>query len=411
VVGAPEVTPPPPGTFVSGDWKFALHGLAGASFYVQDTPAFVFNGQGPLLALSKPGDGGFTTGADIRQSRFNFSVAGPKVFGGATPKAVLEIDLFGLNSPGGYGEVSVYARTRLAYAELNWGNDVLRVGQDHQLILGVVPESMGHMAFPVTYWNGMLGWREPGAGYFHTIPLDDSKLELAVQVMKSDWANPADFGTATTSDLSIDYGQLSGYPGVEARAKFTSEHVTAFVAGHYNHVMGTHASEVLFGPMMPPTRNWDVIAGVAGVKVSFAGFTVAGSAYYGQNTAPLLGEQLNFITNNDVGEWGAWGQVGYDIIKELNISVIAGTGQPNKSDIQKTAPAPTPMNTAGERASSSVIGGMVRYREGGFAVGPEFYHVIANQIDSTGAGSGGGPGASKGEIDVNQFMLSGVYFF
>jgi hypothetical protein len=390
---------------VSGDWKFAMHGLVGASFYVQDTPAFVFNGQGPLLALTKPAYG-YTTGADIRQSRFNFSVAGPKVFGGATPKAVLEIDLFGLNSPGGYGEVSVYARTRLAYAELNWGNDIVRFGQDYQLILGVVPESMGHMAFPVTYWNGMLGWREPGAGYFHTIPLDDSKLELAVQVMKSDWANPADFGTTTAADLSLDYGQLSGYPGVEARAKWTSEHFTAFVAGHYNHVMGTHASQVIGGPMMPPTRDWDVIAGVAGVKLNIAGFTLAGSGYFGQNTAPLLGEQLNFIAANDVGEWGAWGQLGYDVIKELNLSVIAGTGQPNKSDIQKVAPM-----GGGERASSTVIGGMIRYKEGGFAVGPEFYHVIAKQIDNTGAGAGGGPGATNGELDVNQFMLSGIYFF
>ena len=102
-----------------GDWQFAFHGLAGVSFYVQDTPTFVLNGDGPLLALTKPASG-FTTGADIRQSRFNFSVAGPKVLGGATPKAVLEIDFFGLNSPGGYGEVSVYSRVRLAYAELNW---------------------------------------------------------------------------------------------------------------------------------------------------------------------------------------------------------------------------------------------------------------------------------------------------
>jgi len=382
-----------------------MHGIAGASFYVQDTPDFVFNGQGPLLALAKPTDGGFATGADIRQSRFNFSVAGPKVFGGATPKAVLEIDLFGLDSPGGYGEVSAYMRTRLAYAELNWGNDIIRVGQDHQLILGVIPESMGHMAFPVTYWNGMLGWREPGAGYFHTIPMDDAKLELAVQVMKSDWANPYDFGNSTLSDLGMDYGQLSGWPGVEGRVKYSSEHFMVFVAGHYNHVMGTHAADVVAGPMMPPTRNWDVIAGVAGLKLSVAGFTLSGSAYYGQNTAPLLGEQLNFVSANDVGEWGLWGQAGYDIMKELNISAIGGTSQPSKSDLQKVAPM-----TGGFRASSAVIGGMIRYKEGGFAVGPEFYHVIAKQIDGTGAGNTGVP-AQNGELDVNQFMLSGMYFF
>jgi len=130
--------------------------------------------KGPLLPLTQPG-GGVTTGADIRQSRFNFSVTGPRVLD-AVPKAVLKINLFGLNSPGGYGEVSVYSRVRLAYAELSWGNDILRLGQDHELILAMIPETMGHMAYPSTYFNGMLGWREPGAGYFHTIPANQGML-------------------------------------------------------------------------------------------------------------------------------------------------------------------------------------------------------------------------------------------
>jgi hypothetical protein len=46
---------------------------------------------------------------------------------------------------------------------------------------------------------------------------------------------------------------------------------------------------------------------------------------------------------------------------------------------------------------------MLRYRDAGFAVGPEFYHIIANQLDAMGN--------SLPEIDVNQFMLSGMYFF
>jgi hypothetical protein len=148
-------------------------------------------------------------------------------------------------------------------------------------------------------------------------------------------------------------------------------------------------------------------AGVAGLKVSVAGFTLAGSAYYGVNTGPLLGGQLQFAENTDLGEWGAWGQLGYDIIKELNVSIVGGTSQINKSDLEKAAPA----LTLPSRLSSAVIGGMVRYKEGGFAVGPEFYHVIAKDIDAMGTGFNLGPGAPDGEIDVNQFMLSGMYFF
>jgi hypothetical protein len=402
----PEVPPPPP---VPPEWKFELHGFAGVSFYVQDTPQFVLNGQGPLLALGEPG-GNLTTGADIRQSRFNFSVAGPRVLG-AVPKAVLEIDLFGLNSPGGYGEVSVYSRVRLAYAEMAWRHDVLRFGQDHELIL-MVPDSMGHMAYPVTYFNGMIGWREPGVGYFHTIPIDSSKLELALQVIKSDWQNPADFGTATTQDLDVDYGQLSGWPGGEARVKFTSEHVTAFVAGHFNHVAGTQAGNLLVAPTSAPTRDWDVAAGVAAIKVSGGGFSLAVSAYGGKNLGPLLGDLLQFPSSNDISEWGGWAQVGYDILHHLNLSVIGGLARPNESDLKQSLAGCSPQTFAcSVRAASSMVGGMVRYQQSGFMFGPEFYHVVMKNIDQTGAGVASGQNAADGVVDANQFMLSGMYQF
>jgi hypothetical protein len=296
-----EPPPPPPPSAagpsflsIGGDWKLAFHGFAGGSFYVQDTPAFVFNGQGPLIPLSKPAYG-YTTGADIRQTRFSLAISGPKVLG-ATPKALIEMDFFGLNGPGGYGEVSVLPRLRLAYTELNWGNDIIRIGQDHELIIGLTPESIGHQAYPVTYFNGFIGWREPGIGYYHTIPTgEESKLELALQVIKSDWENPADFGSSSIEDLNVDFGQLSGWPGVEARIKFSSPNVMAFVAGHYNHVEGSHAETIAVPPGVfmyggavgisgPPSRDWDVYAGTAGFKVTGAGLTLAANAYYGRTS-------------------------------------------------------------------------------------------------------------------------------
>jgi hypothetical protein len=406
----PPPPPPPPAhpgdptEFLSlgGDWRFGFHGIAGVSAYIQDTPSFVLNGQGPLLPLSKPGSG-LTTGADIRQSRFSFSLSGPRVLG-ATPKAVLEIDLFGLNSPGGYGEVSVYERVRLAYAELNWGSDILRFGQDHQLILGIIPESIGHMAYPATYWAGMIGWREPGIGYFHKIVFDDSSnLEFAAQVMKSDWENPADFGTPTTNDLDVDLGQLSGWLGVEGRIKYTSEHLTAFVSGHYNRVQGNHSQDVVAPTQMNAiNRNWNVVAGVAAFKVVLGPLSLTGSGYVGQNLGPLLGEQLQFFTSNNVNEYGAWGQAKFAFTKEFDISALAGTSQLKSSDVEAAG---------GGRQANTVIGGMVRYKVAGFAFGPEYFHVIAKDIAADGSGAPSGAGAPRGLIAVNQGMFSGCYFF
>ena len=327
---------------------------------------------------------------------------------------MLEIDLFGLDSPGGFGEVSAYERVRLAYAELKWENDLIRFGQDHELILGLIPEGMGHMAFPVTYFAGLLGWREPGIGYFHTIPLEQSKLELAVQINKSDWESPQDFltpnpaGTNNINDLNVDLGQLSGIFGAEARVKYTSEHVMGFVAGHWNHVAGTKNGDLVVPAAGVTSRDWDVVAAAIGLKITgVSGFSFLLNGYVGQNLGPLLGEQLNFFSSNNVFEVGGWAQVLYAITPHLNVSAIVGTAQPKGSDIQAAAlavatAAMTPMAPSPQRATNTVFGGMIRYQDGGFAVGPEFHHAMATDKDQFG---------NSTTIDGNQGMLSGMYFF
>lgn len=411
----PPTTKPPsaPSEYLSlgGDWKFGFHGIAGVSFYVQDTPNFVLNGQGPLLATNKPGNG-FTTGADIRQSRFGFSVSGPKVLG-ARPKAVLEIDLFGLDSPGDYGEVSAYERLRLAYAELAWENTTLRFGQDHQLIIDIVPESIGHLAFPVTYTAGMIGWREPGVGFFQRIPLGDSDLEFAVQVMKSDWQSPYSLGSFTTATQNVDLGQLSGWPGVEGRVKFNSEHLTAYVAGHWNRVEGTHQKDEqppLTANFYPGRGNWDVYAGVAALQARLGRiFSLTVSGYYGNNLAPLLGEELQFPPSyaGNILEYGGWGQLGFHVTPFLDITAVGGYSRLNAADLENALSI-----GGGAGILSNMVGGvMVRFRFAGFAFGPEYYHAVTKIIEESGQGPFSGDGAPDGVVAVNQGMLSAMYFF
>jgi hypothetical protein len=408
----PATVAPRPNVFVSGDWRFSFHGIAGASVYVQDTAGFAFNGQGLLLPLDKPSNA-YTTGVDVRQTRLTLGLSGPTVLGGATPSALVETDFFGPYSPGSYGEVSITPRLRLGYAELNWGHDVIRVGQDLQLLIGFIPESLGHLGFPVTAPAGLVGWREPGVTYFHTFDLpDESKLEISASVMRSDWSGPVGFGQTSLNNLNVDYGQLSGWPGVEARVKWTTGALVAFVAGHYNRVEGTHAGELVNPPqaagaggtVVPqiPTRDWDVFAGQAGVRVHAARWTVYANAYLGQNTAPLQGELTQFIQTNDVREWGAWGQALVEVVKGLDVSCVAGTTQLQKSDVEAGG---------GGHIYNSLVGGMVRYKEGGFAVGPEYFHVVSRRVDASGAGVPSGAGAPSGTIIANQFMLSGMYFF
>ena len=116
-------------------WKFEFHGFVTASMYYQDQ---VFNngqGQGLLYSAPSPANSapcepgpcavpsatksGSLFSGDVRNSRFAFSMAGPKVFDGAAqPRAYLEFDFFGVANAGAFGAEQPHPRLRVGIAEL-----------------------------------------------------------------------------------------------------------------------------------------------------------------------------------------------------------------------------------------------------------------------------------------------------
>src|SRR5512146_3222234 len=168
----------------SSGWTFALHGFVSMSTGYQDGSFSFSEGQQSLLSTTGAGlqDKGSWT-ADVRQSRFNFSVKGPQVLGGATPTAVLEIDFFNGFGAGNYGDVSLLNRMRLAYSELNWGAGKLQLGQQNDLVFAMAPTSLSHIAFPLGYYTGNIGWRRPGGfGYYTLAVAPAAKIEFAGEV-------------------------------------------------------------------------------------------------------------------------------------------------------------------------------------------------------------------------------------
>ena len=148
-------TPKPP-AFV-----FELHGFTSVTMWVQDAlfgvnSANPSNGQAALNVIKTLPTDKVLFGGDIRQTRLNFSVRGPEVLG-AIPKAVVEIDFVGGDSPGGFGDVSVWPRLRTAYTELKWTSTTLIFGQQNMLTIPSIPQSVGHIAFPTAYTAGLVG--------------------------------------------------------------------------------------------------------------------------------------------------------------------------------------------------------------------------------------------------------------
>jgi hypothetical protein len=387
-------TPKPP-AFV-----FELHGFISTTGYFQDAQfAVAGGGQSALfltgttgVAPNTPAGQAWTGdkpvfGFDIRQTRLNFSVRGPAVMGGAIPKAVAEFDLFGSSEfagTGAFGDVSVLPRIRTAYVELNWGEGrhILQIGQQNMLTIGIIPQSLSHIAFPATYTAGTVGWRQPGVW-----GCDDLKFEFAWSVQRSGWAN-------TVQHEGLNDGVSSGLPAFEARGKLMfGKAFNVWLSGHWQQVDTNGPNQIA-----TPNSNGDLVTtlGVLGVNGNIGPVAYAGSAWYGKNAGPLLGNILQFtptagFTNYrvDIFGYGAWGQVGMNVTKNMSAWFTYGIDHPVYENIFQINSA------AVTRLRNQNMVAMVRYQDGGFALGAEWLYtrttdtrsidpLIGNQISVTG---------------------------
>jgi hypothetical protein len=389
-------------------FKFEFHGFVGGTTYVQDGNLFPSEGQQSLAAnLRKPTTDRLVYGADVRQSRFNFSVTGPNVFGTAVPKGVLEFDFFGGFGSGAFGNASLVSRLRLAYAELAiTKNHRVQFGQNNDLMFAMAPTSLAHIAFPFGYLSGNVGWRRPGIWGFHNFPVGTSKVELAWEVARPTWADAGGIGNQTVTAsaggaaggdaLGFSSGGASGLPATEARLTFSSgPQLTLFVTGHWHRVdrNGVDAVDA-------PGSKLDVIAGNAGGKAVLGPVTLAATGYYGKNLAPLVGTLLQFQPNaaGDINEWGAWAQAGVNFTKELSLWGYVGRASPDADDMRAA------FGTAAVRMENTTLASLLQWRSGGFAIGAEWVRFITDfNVPAAAADRSHGTG--------NQYLLTGLYFF
>jgi hypothetical protein len=393
-------TPKPP-AFV-----FELHGFTSLTFWLQDaafglgsTPT---NGQQALNALKRYDQDKILLGADVRQTRLNFSVRGPEVLGGATPKGVVEFDLFGGDSPGGFGDVSVFPRVRLAYAELKWASTTLQFGQLNMLTAANAPQSLRGHAFPMAYTAGLVGWRQPGIWGTHTMG-GDTKFEFAWSIQRAGWAN------STLTD-GFNMGVASGIPALEARAKLVfGKAFDVWLAGHWQQADRN-------GPNVTENKAQNstitTAMGVAGLKLDLGMLVVQGAGWYGKNAAPLLGSMLQFPNlynplaptaySGDIFGYGGWAQVGLNFSKEFSVWYMWGIDHPLYSNIFA---ARLPLM----RNQNSVA--MVRYQTGGFGMGVEWLYGRSTWNIAAGGSNTQAQLNLDNVVKANQFSASFNYYF
>jgi hypothetical protein len=386
-------TPKPP-AFV-----FELHGFTSMSLYFQDAQFGVgtaaANGQQALNALKRWDTDKPVFGADIRQTRLNFSVRGPEILGGAVPKAVVEFDLFGGDGPGGFGDVSIFPRVRLAYTELKWANTTLQFGQQNMLIVGMIPQSLRGIAFPMTYGAGTVGWRQPGIFGYHTFG-GDTKFEFAWSIQRAGWQN-------TVVADNVGLGVSSGLPALEARGKLSFGKMLDFwIGGHWQ-------VEDRNGPgVIEDKANWTTLTtalGNVGLKLDTGLLVLQGSAWYGKNTYPVLGNVVQPVPatyKGDVFGYGGWGQAGLNFTKEFSIWYTFGIDHPLYSNIFAA-------NMSIMRNINNV--GMIRYQTGGFAMGAEWLYSRATMNVAAATTNTQAQLNADNVIKANQITATFNYYF
>ena len=387
-------TPKPP------DFVFELHGFTSVSMYFQDAgfgvgPAGAATGQQALNVVKRYETDKPLFGGDIRQTRLNFSVRGPEILGGAIPKAVAEFDLFGGDGPGGFGDVSVFPRIRIAYTELKWKNTTIQLGQQNMLTIGMIPQSLRGIAFPMTYTAGTVGWRQPGIWGYHTFG-EDTKFELAWSVQRSGWAN-----TLLTDNFNM--GVASGLPAFELRGKVSwGKLLDLWVSGHWQ-------QEDRNGPgvIADPTKftTLTTVLGTVGAKLDTGPFVLASTWWYGKNAAPLLGSVVQFTPTayaGDVFGYGGWVQGGVNFTKEFSVWYTWGIDHPLYQNIIDA-------NMSILRNINQVA--MVRYQTGGFALGAEWMYSRTTWNKASAISNTQAQIDADNVLKGNQISLSFNYYF
>jgi hypothetical protein len=399
-------------------WKFEFHGFVTASMYYQDQTFVNGQGQGLWLAAPTPSNlakcrvsGAFTCAAgtatktgsdlsgDVRNSRFSFSMAGPKVFGDAQPRGYLEFDFFGLNGAGTFATEQQIPRLRVGYAELKFGATNVQVGQQNQLVVQQIPGSISHIANPVSYQAGTIGWRTPGVRVTQVVAMGDNKLTFAAEAVKNKWSNEAANavnGAATTNTpVGIGFGEASGLPMFQGLARVDGKagdlSYTGYLVGVYHSI---HLPGFGDGSALPAAaagkKDITGYVGEIGGKVTFAPVSLSVNAYTGKATGNMLGSMVVF---GDIKDMGYWASLSGGLSKEFTITLTYGANKPDEKDIRKWG---------GNRLKNSMVGGMLKYQDGGYALALEGYQLTTTYANSA---------TTSTDTAALQVLATAGYFF
>jgi hypothetical protein len=371
--------------------SISVRGIFSGTLYAQDANFGTGNGQKAQYVTGEVAD--WFHGGDVRNMRLTLGLTGPEVKRGWRGNATVEMDFFGaFTGAGNFADEQPQPRLRLAYVDLTDGRTTWRFGQDWSPTLGNIPQSTSHVGFPLGWGSGgFIGWRFMQVKLIKALskPGAPTTTRLHLALLKGSW-NDNEPGGA--DDLPSE-GERS-IPQIEGRLDFSTARWSAYVVAHVDSKDSIDAAGTKL-------TSW---AFEGGFSTTRGDLSIQGNAHVGRGMGHQFAQIVQF---GDIGGWGAWAQVGYNLNPKWSVWGFYGTERPNESDIGDATKTVTESNgttvlaLAARRFSSWLFVPMIRYKSGPYALGLEWLHNDT-QV---------GPDANNKTRSGNQALLSARYDF
>lgn len=382
-----KVASTPPAFTTAPGISVAFHGLINVTGFSQSRPFSLGNGQ--IAIWPTPGTDGSLSGVDVRNTRFWADLTGAKMGENWTGGGRLEFDLFGGNNgTGAYSGQQPIPRLRNAYLDLDHASSgtKVRVGQQFDLMVSAenLPDSVAHVAYPLTFVTGTIGWRYPGVVVMQDLNKGSTgnKWRLDLGVFSGNWSGPGspiNYMTAGNADFR---------PQLQARLNVNGKNWLAYAVAHYASI---DLSGVEGTANTPVKSKIDSQAFGLGGKYKPGPWTLGAFAYSGKGMASNLGALLQF---GDIAEAGGHAYVGYRFTKNWSVNAVYATVDPDDEDV---------LTWGGTLLRNRQTTLNLIYTEGPFKFGLEGMH------DKLDVATNGGAGTDT--ISGNQISVSAQYTF
>jgi len=270
----------------------------------------------------------------------------------------------------------------------NTGTKV-RIGQQWELMFPIdnSSSSLSHIAFPLGFGVGMIGWRFPGIVVMQDLNHGASgpQWRLDVGAFEGSWSGPGNNVNYLTA------GNAGFRPQVEARLHVQDKTWLAYAAAHYSEVDLRGVDGAAPTPIQSKVKSTGF---EVGGQWKPGPWTFKGLAYTGKGLGEIFGAMAQF---GDISETGGYVQVGYSFTPNWTAYAFYSAARPDKQDV---------ITWMGHGSSGLLRNNQsalsLQYTAGAYDLSMEWMH---DKLDSTS------DGVTRKTTSGNQVSLNALYHF